>query len=72
MAKQQRPDPAVRDDGYIAMTICRRSEHPIDGFRNAVRLVDRLVAQQVGVDLVLGMRLAGVPLRSDRRESRLV
>src|SRR5271165_4024722 len=36
-----------------------------------VRLVDRLVAQQVGVDLVLGMRLAGVPLRPDGGKTQL-
>jgi len=31
-----------------------------------VRLVDRLAAQKVRVDLVFGMPLAGVPLRPDR------
>jgi hypothetical protein len=31
-----------------------------------VRLVDRLAAQKVRVDLALGMPLAGVPLRPDR------
>src|SRR5207253_4891992 len=31
-----------------------------------VRLVDRLAAQKVWVDLVLGMPLAGVALRPDR------
>jgi hypothetical protein len=34
-------------------------------------LIDRLVAEQVGVDSVLGRRLAGVPLRPDRQESNL-
>src|SRR5947209_18217787 len=36
-----------------------------------VRLVDRLAAQKVWVDLVLGMPLAGVPLRPDRPQPEL-
>src|SRR5215469_2548889 len=36
-----------------------------------VRLVDRLAAQKVWVDLVLGMPLAGVPLRPDRPKPEL-
>ncbi len=34
-------------------------------------LIDRLIAQQVGINLVPGMRLAGASLRSDRRQSQL-
>src|SRR5947209_12614326 len=36
-----------------------------------VRLVDRSAAQNVWVDLVLGMPLAGVPLRPDRAQPEL-
>src|SRR6201997_3909740 len=36
-----------------------------------VRLVDRLAAQKVWVDLVFGMPLAGVPLRPDRPQPEL-
>src|ERR1700719_406589 len=36
-----------------------------------VRMVDRLVAQEVWVDLVPGMPLAGVPLRPDRLQPEL-
>src|SRR5207248_5793139 len=37
-----------------------------------VRLVDRLAAQKVRVDLVLGMPLAGVPFRPNRPQSELL
>ena len=36
-----------------------------------VRLIDRHVAQQVGIDLMLGMRPAGAPLRPDRAQPEL-
>src|SRR5438552_8376639 len=37
-----------------------------------VRLVDRLAAQKVRVDLVLGMPLAGVPFRPDRPQPEVL
>src|SRR5438132_7424879 len=37
-----------------------------------VRLVDRLAAQKVRVDLVLGMPVAGVPFRPDRPQPELL
>src|SRR5947207_13833162 len=37
-----------------------------------VRLIDRLAAQKVRVDLVLGMPLAGVPFRPDRPQPELL
>src|SRR5271163_2142862 len=37
-----------------------------------VRLVDRLAAQKIWIDLVLGMPLAGVPFRPDRPQPELL
>src|SRR3954447_10014479 len=42
------------------------------GCPHLVRLVDRLAAQKVRVDLVLGMPLAGVPFRPDRPQPELL
>ena len=36
-----------------------------------VRLVDRLAAQKIWIDLVLGVPLAGVPFRPDRPQPEL-
>src|SRR5437762_8190083 len=44
---------------------------PLSRGQALVRLVDRLAAQKVWVDLVLGMPLAGVPLRPDRPQPEL-
>src|ERR1700732_5443565 len=44
---------------------------PLSRGQALVRLVDRLVAQKVWVDLVPGMPLAGVPLRPDRPQPEL-
>src|ERR1700681_2223495 len=44
---------------------------PLSRGQALVRLVDRLVAQKVWVDLVPGVPLAGVPLRPDRPQPEL-
>src|SRR5580704_8567388 len=51
--------------------LCQRPTPPLSRGQALVRLVDRLVAQKVWVDLVPGMPLAGVPLRPDRPQPEL-
>src|SRR5580693_6843449 len=51
--------------------LCQRPTPPLSRGQALVRLVDRLVAQQVWVDLVPGMPLAGVPLRPNRPQPEL-
>src|SRR5580700_8487383 len=51
--------------------LCQRPTPPLSRGQALVRLVDRLAAQKVRVDLVLGMPLAGVPLRPDRPQPEL-
>src|SRR5271169_3150826 len=44
---------------------------PLSRGQALVRLVDRLAAQKIWIDLVLGMPLAGVPFRPDRPQPEL-
>ena len=46
-------------------TLCQLPTPPLSRGQALVRLVDRSAAQKVRIDLVLGMPLAGVPLRPD-------
>src|SRR5207237_4779703 len=55
----------------IGMYVTSAAPPPLSRGQALVRLIDRLATQKVWVDLVLGMPLAGVPLRPDRPQPEL-
>jgi hypothetical protein len=64
---QSRDDPSgrpVEDRDQVQKPLLHRYVGYVSG-PHLVRLVDRSAAQKVRIDLVLGMPLAGVPLRPD-------
>src|SRR5271156_5088861 len=56
----------------IGMYVTSAAHTPLSRGQALVRLVDRLAAQKIWIDLVLGMPLAGVPLRPDRPQPELL
>src|SRR5436305_13396943 len=68
--RQHPPGCPVDDCDQVQKPVLHRYIRYVSG-PHLVRLVDRLAAQKVWVDLVLGMPLAGVPLRPDRPQPEL-
>src|SRR5208282_5755966 len=56
----------------IGMYVTSAAHTPLSRGQALVRLVDRLAAQKIWIDLVLGMPLAGVPFRPDRPQPELL